>query len=305
MKEMIGAIFPGSMRRKLAVALNTLGSLFVDRGGRKTGCRLYVLASRVDPAWSVPWYNLGLDHKNNEEWQKSWECNSRAVELDAENEAAWWNLGIAATALRNWTEARRAWKAYGVTLENESGEVSMPPVSGCVRLDPRDRGEVVWGTRLDPARTVVLNVPLPESGYRFRDIILNDGAPNGTRAHGDGTTVSVFDELAIWKASEYSTFGLRLRVPDESAEKRLLELCRERQMGVEDWSTVRLICAKCSRGNPGAHECMAKPLEDGSRRFGFGAKSREDLVSVIRQWVTENPTAEGGEPELLVSARPM
>jgi hypothetical protein len=225
-------------------------------------------------------------------------------ERHPKGEADWWNLGIAATALKDWDEARRAWKAYGITLENESGEVLMPKVSACVGLDPKACGGVVWGIRIDPARTVVLNVPLPESGYRFHDIILNDGAPNGSRVDEDGETVSVFDELAIWQASEYSTFGMKLRVPGEVAEKRLMEICREHQLGVEDWSTVRLVCKECRYGNPGPHNCPAEPLPDGTRRFGFGAKSREDLMSAVRQWLAENPSAESGEPGLLVSARP-
>jgi hypothetical protein len=83
-------------------------------------------------------------------------------------------LGIAATALHDWPEAA---------------------ATACVRLNPQSSGEVVWGERLDPARLVILNVPLPESRHRFRDIILNDGAENGTRAVG-GIQVPVFAEFA-------------------------------------------------------------------------------------------------------------
>jgi len=51
---------------------------------------------------------------------------------------------------------------------------------------------------------VILNVPLPEFRHRFRDIVLNDGAENGTCVVG-GVQVPVFDELGVWRASEYST----------------------------------------------------------------------------------------------------
>jgi len=87
-----------------------------------------------------------------------------------------------------------------------------PAVTACVRLNPRSSGEVVWGERLDPARLLILNVPLPESRHRFRDIVLNDGAENGTRVV-DGDQVPVFDELGVWRASEYSTLRVRLLVP--------------------------------------------------------------------------------------------
>ncbi len=67
------------------------------------------------------------------------------------------------------------------------------------------------------------------------------------------------------------------------SEEQLINLCRTHQLGVEDWTTMRFICGKCSTGNPGPHVCDAKPLEDGSRRFGFGAKKDEDLSNVLRE----------------------
>ena len=151
---------------------------------------------------------------------------------------------------------------------------------------------------------VILNVPLPESGHRFHDIVLNDGAPNGTRVDKHGTEVPVFDELSIWKVSEYSTFRVIVHIPEESAEKHLVDLCLAHQLGVEDWTTIRILCAKCSRGNPGPHECDAKPLEDGSQRFGFGAKRQEDLASVLQEWVSANAGADFDKLELVLSAAP-
>jgi hypothetical protein len=149
---------------------------------------------------------------------------------------------------------------------------------------------------------VILNVPLPESGHRFHDIILNDGASNGTRVDEHGREVPVFDELSIWEVSEYSTFRANLQIPDEPAEESLINVCRTQQLGVEDWTTIRFVCAKCSRGNPGPHECDAKPLEDGSRRFGFGARKREDLSRVLQEWASGNAGADFGTLELLLSA---
>ena len=156
------------MRRIVAELLNMLGARSIDKGKRARGRRFYRLASQIDPRWSTPWYNLALDHKNCREWEDSLRCNQRATELDPKNEAAWWNQGIAATALKRWPEARRAWNAYGIALEDGEGEVRMPGCTACVRLDPGGLGEVVWGIRIDPARTILLSVPLPESGAVFR-----------------------------------------------------------------------------------------------------------------------------------------
>jgi hypothetical protein len=290
------------MRRFLAGLLNEMGSKSIDKSKLSLGERLYKLATKADSRWSVPWYNLGLHTKNVRRWRDSLRFNQRALELNPADEAAWWNLGIAATALRDWTEARRAWKAYGIELGDGVGEVQTPPVTACVRLDPAGAGEVVWAQRLDPARMVILNVPLPESGHRFHDIVLNDGASNGTRVDEHGSEVPVFNELSIWEVSQYSTFRVRLQIPDELAEERLVNMCRSHQLGVEDWTTIRFICTDCSRGNPGPHECEAKPLEDGSRRFGFGAKKHEDLSSLLQEWASASVGADYGNLELVLSA---
>lgn len=289
--------------RFVAECLNAFGSRVIIQSKHALGQRFYSWATKVDSCWSVPWYNLGLDYKNTGRWEESLRCNRRAAELNPRDEAAWWNMGIAATALKNWQEARRAWRACGLILEGDDGEVVTPPVGACVRLDPRGKGEVVWGLRLDPARMRITNVPLPESGYRFHDIILNDGASNGTRLDEHGYQVPVFDELALWHASEYSTFGVWLHAVDPAAEGQLIDLSHENKIGIEDWSTVRMLCAECSRGNPGPHECADKPHEDGTRRFGFGAKSKEDLIRILRMWVDSNPACEYKDPELLRSAR--
>jgi tetratricopeptide (TPR) repeat protein len=291
-----------TMRRRLAESLNSLGSNLIAKGHHSAGRQTYELAIRADKTWSVPWYNLGLHCKNTGHWRESLQYNQRALALNTEDQAAWWNLGIAATALKDWNEARRAWKACGIALNDGDGEVLMPAVSACVRLDPEGRGEVVWGLRLDPARIVVMNVPLPESGYRFHDIILNDGASNGVRQDGRGDEVPVFDQLSLWKVSEYSTFAARLQVSNPTAEENLTKIGDENEIGIEDWSTVRMICSSCSRGNPGPHDCKAKPLEDGTRRFGFGAKTRGDLLRVLGTWAESNARCEFAEPEVLVPA---
>ena len=41
---------------------------------------------------------------------------TNAAKLDPADEAAWWNTGIAATALGEWATARLAWQAFGIEL---------------------------------------------------------------------------------------------------------------------------------------------------------------------------------------------
>jgi hypothetical protein len=54
----------------------------------------------------VPYFNLGLHAKYLRRWEDSFRCNRRATQLDDQDDGAWWNLGIAATALGDWSTIR-------------------------------------------------------------------------------------------------------------------------------------------------------------------------------------------------------
>jgi hypothetical protein len=279
------------MQRALAAWFNQRGREAVEAGNDDRGRLWYRIAATVRPDWSVPRYNLALHAKYRGNWHESLRLNQIASRLDPEDEAAWWNLGIAATALHDWSEARRAWMHLGVSLVDcGEGEVLVSPVSACLRLDPNGSGEVVWGTRIDPARIEIYNIPLPESGHRFRDIVLNDGAQEGTRLR-EGREYPVFNELQIWKRSRYSTYEVDLLVPDKAAETRLIELCGEHDLGVEDWSSIRIICAECSRGNPGPHECTAT-AENHRATYAFAAGDETEIAALLGRWGSEFADAE-------------
>lgn len=286
-----------SMLASLAQWCNELGNTAKNRGRHRLAKTSYRFATRLVPRWSSPWYNLGLQAKYQCEWQSSLEYNQKAALLDSDDEATWWNLGIAATALRNWPEARRAWRGCGIKLDSGSGEVTWSPGTACVRLNPNHSGEVVWGSRLDPARIRLRNVPLPESNHRYGDIVLNDGAAEGTRTK-NGREYPVFNELQVWQPSRHSTFRSTLSIVDNAAEERLLDLCHENNIGAEDWGTIRHICAECSRGNPGPHDCVAQHQTDDARNCGFGAVDREILLQVLSAWSAEATDREFTEPAL-------
>src|SRR5262249_52365085 len=107
-----------SMLQKLvADFFNERGRVFLD--GKRDLSRAekaFSRAAAIAPGWSVPWFNLGRVAKRQRRWRESLEWNRKAVERDSSDKPAWWNLGIAATALGDWPEARRAWTAYGVQL---------------------------------------------------------------------------------------------------------------------------------------------------------------------------------------------
>src|SRR5690606_754713 len=72
----------------------------------------YRRALALDEQLGGAWFDLGLVHKWRKEWAESLSCNKRAAALvpeSAEGEPAFWNAGIAATALHDWDSARWAW----------------------------------------------------------------------------------------------------------------------------------------------------------------------------------------------------
>jgi hypothetical protein len=201
-----------------------------EAGDAEAAGRSAVEMLELVPGFFEIWFEAGMYSKARADWPESAARNQRAVELftpenatafDGVNPAAW-NLGIAATALGDWATARRAWTAYGIDgVEAGSEPIDMDFGYVPIRVNPDrpslphqvvpDFGdtEVVWCWRRSPAHAVISNVPFPASGHRFRDVVLHDGEPKGTRQYGE-QEVAVFDELARLKSSDLPTWQAQL-----------------------------------------------------------------------------------------------
>jgi tetratricopeptide (TPR) repeat protein len=258
---------------------------FGEQNQQEEAVNLYHRAIMAAPEWATPHYNLGLYYKYEGNWQMSYQHNKKAAELDTESEAAWWNLGIAATALRDWRMARTAWIQCGLSLEVNDEEPSMNIGNTPIRLNPDDAGEVVWCKRIDPARAIILNVPLATSGHRYGDLVLNDGAPVGTRI-SNGVEYPVLNELELLKSSEYHTYSVTINTSMQDDVDKLEELCRLAEVEMEDWSTIRYLCKQCSEGVP--HKQHDQNLEEretpSERHIGFAALNKIDLEQVLTDW---------------------
>ncbi len=279
--------------------LNERGRELADHDDLDGAAKCYREAIDRLPSYEPAWFNLGLVHKFRGEWARAMECNRRAAELGGEDgDPAWWNLGIAATALRDWEAARTAWRAFGIDVAGDEGEIREDYGPAPVRLRG-EAGEVVWCLRIDPARAVVRNVPLPGSGHRFGDIVLHDGAPNGERVLG-GEVFGVFDELERWQASDVPTLQVEVLVTGDLDSEALSELFDEAGYAAQDWSTTVVpVCRACSEGRVhGKHEATptSSPAE---RTFGIGAPP-DEAVRLLRLWEAADRTRRRhGEPVLV------
>ena len=268
--------------RQAANDLNTRGIELEDAGYTAEAEAWYRQAADAAPEWAVPWYNLGLLYKRQRRWSDSLRAGRRAVELDPSEQDAWWNVGIAATALGDWREAREAWTACGIEMPPGDGPPELRLGMTPIRVNPGGNGEVLWCDRIDPARAIIRNVPLPESGHRFKDLLLHDGAPNGYRMRR-GREVPVFDALAILAPSSFSTWEVVVEAPSPDDCVALEELAQECGLGAEDWSTIRRLCVLCSEGRPHASHEWVVDYEP-ARRWGIAAHSEADVREILARW---------------------
>lgn len=259
--------------------------------------RWFARAAAWAPGWSAPWFNRGLAAKWQRRWAQALACNHEALARDPNWSPAWWNLGIAATALGDWAEARRAWTAYGIALPPGDGEPRLDLGRTPIRLDPQGRGEVVWCDRIDPARAIIRNVPLPGSGYRYGDLLLHDGVPSGERRL-HGAIVSVYDSIERLQSSNSATFAVTLIAPDRTALTSLFSQAAQHDLGLEDWGTLRCLCRACSQGPVGAvpdeDEDDADPVPipftfDAPIPLSAAAPDRPTLEALLHAWQADHP----------------
>jgi hypothetical protein len=273
-------------RREKAAKLDRQATELKKLGEFAQAIELYQQAIAADRYWPVPLYNLGLLFKHQHRWPESLEYNRRAVALAPSDQAALWNLGIAATALGEWDQARAAWRGFGIRIPEGEGPLDFPCGFGPIRINPDGDAEVVWAYRIDPARAVLNSIPFPESKHRWGDVVLNDGAPNGYRKY-KGRELPVFDELELLEASLYGTFVARVALP-ERGDKLLLELAKiaaDQEGNAEDWSTsVRILCKACSEGRPHADHDTEQAAPDGVHLIGIAARDRRQATQILSAW---------------------
>jgi tetratricopeptide (TPR) repeat protein len=266
------------------------GLALEDEGDAVKAEEAYRAATAENPAWSVPHYNLGLLCKYQLRWQESLEFNRTAAALAPEDEAAWWNLGIAATALGNWSEARRAWKACGLEPPPGDGAPDFGFGPTPVRLDPNGDAEVIWTERIDPARARIVSIPLPWSAHNFGDIVLTDGAAEGDRMVGD-QQYPVFNALALLSASPLKKYVIELATADPAVVEVLVNAADELNGAAEDWGrSTNILCAECSRGTP--HEHPSGSNSPAHPHCGLAASDDRHAEAIIRAWLDREPKAD-------------
>lgn len=262
-----------------------------DEGREDEALALYRQVLELDYARPTTHYNIGLIHKYRGEWAESQRHNQFAVDLDPEDEAANWNLAIAATARKDWRTARAAWHRLGLRIELGDTPIESDLGITPVRLNPDESAEVVWARRIDPVRARLINIPYGESGFCYGDVVLHDGAAVGHREY-EGREYSVFNVLELFEPSPNSTYEAELRVSGQADVEELLALLDERDIACEDWSqSVRILCRQCSEGHPHEeHEPQPVELDEHSpvRVIAIAGPDEAAIRQALDDWSTTN-----------------
>lgn len=243
-------------------------------------CYEEFLAEFPDTDFSAElWFDVALYHKFLRNWDKAYELGKKAAARAGagEGEPAYWNLGIAATMVRDWPTAREAWTRFGITLAPGDGEIEDGFGFACVRLDPDGEAEVVWVRRICPTRGQVLSVPFGDR--RFGEIVLHDGVPNGERTIAD-QTYPVFDELALWRPSDAATWRAQVTAPDEADMNALSEAFVAQDLALEPVDSLKFHCRCCSEGTIAAD---AEALV-GTRDVLLAAPDEATATTVLTAW---------------------
>lgn len=258
-----------------------------DEGDVDGALKKYFAALEIDLTDSRVHYNIGLIYKYRGAWKDSFKYNKRAAELAPDDEAAHWNLAIAATALRDWRTARSVWNGLGMPIEPGDTPIEENFGGTPVRLNPDGDAEVVWARRICPVRSRIESIPFTQSGIAYGDVVLNDGAPVGHRLDQNGKEQPVFNMLELFEPGSYSTYVVEAIADDEAAVTRLEMLCDARQLPVEDWaSSVTTLCKACSEGTPHTAHDQEAPASKWNREriIAIASSDGNEVEAVLKEW---------------------
>jgi len=292
-------------RQEQADQMHEEGVALSAAGDKAGALAKYRAALELDLDRPSTLYNVGLIYKYQSAWRQSFRFNKRAYELRPDDEATAWNLAIAATALRDWSTARSVWSSLGMKIT--PGDTPVEDDFGLtpVRLNHKTDAEVVWARRIDPVRARLVNIPFPDSGFRYEDLVLHDGAPVGHRTL-NGRECPVFNVLELFQASRFNTYEANITASSQADIDALEAICDQTGITMEDWSrSTRILCKACSEGRP--HERHDSDGKDKGlkeeRTIALAASSDSQVESALDAWVDANCRVKGWRMSLAATLK--
>ncbi|RMF00477.1 MAG: hypothetical protein D6772_06305, partial [Bacteroidetes bacterium] len=191
--------------------------------------KLYKCVIKLVDHWVAPYLELGRIYQERREWKPAFHYYKKTVMLEPNLREAWWSLAIAATALKKERVARSIWNKFGIR--------EMPQTGEGLQLAYNNTFEILWMKAQDPAKGHILSIPHPDSGFRFRDVVLYERKPIGYHVVNQ-QRIPVYAELGLFKRSPYQTFSCLLHAPGPEQLAKLEKLCFSARLGFEIWSNA-------------------------------------------------------------------
>ncbi len=210
---------------------------YTQKGDVYNAVKLSKKAIKLSPDWSAPFSLLSMIYKTRSEWHPSLYYSRKAIEINPFDESAWQNLAIAATALKKWLIARNAWNHLGFEFPKNNKAIKMNLGRIPVRINSNSKPEIIWATRIDPARAIIESIPQPSSDRRFQDVVLVDATVSGYHIK-NGKKIPVYDELQLLKPSRKWTFVTLLKTSNPADILALDRLCAKARLGFDNWSNA-------------------------------------------------------------------
>ena len=233
---------------------------------------------RKEPHWAEPFFQLGQIYKHQKDWKGTLYYHKKTVALDSSNQTAWWNLGIAATALGRLRLAKTIWTKFGFT--------NFQKKTICIRFQRDQQFEIVWGIQLDPTRVQLVSIPHPHSDRSYKDLILIDRSIVG-HTIANNRRIPVFQELDLLKRSIYTTYTCWLFTTSEKAIQTLQQLCQDAELGFEVWSNAIRFKSLVKSGNlPEYFSPEMLPLDQSTEgvQIAISSKHKHLVQEVLGQW---------------------
>ncbi len=236
--------------------------------------------AKLAPGWWEPHAELAELYKRQGEWKAMMHFAKRAVALHAGNQAAWRNLGIAATALKKMRIAKTVWNKFGIASENPD-----PRAIVALRIPCGKQFEILWAHPLDPARALLTSIPHPASGRRYHDVLLFDFTPCGYTVSGR-KRYPVFDQLGLIRHSPYKTFSCTVDTTDKKSLRVLEKLCRQCGLGFENWTNAaRVMPFQSENALPEFYSAeMLPPASSGESLIAIAAPHQAEAEAALRDW---------------------
>ena len=239
--------------------------------------KLFKRLTKLAPQWPQPFIQLSTIYKYRKEWKPALHYTKKVVALDPSFRTGWWNMGIAATALKKWRIAKRVWTKFGL-----SPEISPHPNPIGIKLEYNKHFEILWAKAINPAKAIINSIPHPASDRRFRDVVLYDESPSGYNVVRNKKHL-VFDELGLLKRSRFKTFSALVYACDQKSLHLLEQLCIASKLGFENWSNTSRNLSKSKYLEFYGQDVL--PQETGEATcIAIAAHKEEEVKQALHSW---------------------